>query len=79
MNRNMGSVDRYIRFILGMALLINVAILDISRVPAFILALIGAVMLVTSITGFCPLYVPLKLCTHGEDCGCCKESEAKVE
>jgi len=75
----MGSTDRYIRFMLGLGLLVNAIILDASRAGMFFIVLFGAVMVVTSFTGFCPLYVPLKLCTHGSECDCCKEAEAKAK
>jgi hypothetical protein len=78
MNMNVGSVDRYIRFMIGMGLLCNVIILDASRVCEFFIALLGVILVVTAFTGFCPLYVPLKICTV-RGCECCKDSEANAE
>ncbi|MBN1531553.1 MAG: DUF2892 domain-containing protein [Spirochaetes bacterium] len=77
MNKNIGSVDRYLRFLVGMALLLNVIILDVSRVAEFIIALFGVILVVTSITGFCLLYVPLKICTI-PGCECKSDTEAKA-
>ena len=77
MNKNMGSTDRYVRFMVGAGLLVNAIILDASRAGMFFLVLFGAILVVTSITAFCPLYVPFKLCTHGAECDCCKEAKAE--
>lgn len=63
---NVGGTDRALRFIIGVAALsIAFAALGVSRgeVAGIVVAIIGSLMLFTSIVGFCPAYVPFKLST----------------
>ena len=54
MKRNESTIDRIIRAVLGVAL---VAIgLTVGGTLAVVLYVLAAVMLVTALTGFCPLY-----------------------
>ncbi|NOX64117.1 MAG: DUF2892 domain-containing protein [Chloroflexi bacterium] len=66
MTRNMGNLDRIIRLLL--AVLVGVLYFTgvISGAVAIILGVIAVIFLVTSLIGFCPLYVPLKLSTRKE-------------
>jgi len=62
---NMGTADRVVRIILGVAL-IAYGILT----PSYIIAIIGAIPLLTGIFGICPLYLPFKFntgCRRGDD------------
>lgn len=63
MKQNMGSMDRIIR----VAVAVIVAVLYftdvISGTVAIILGILALVFLLTSVVGFCPLYLPLKLTT----------------
>ncbi len=63
MKQNMGLVDRIIRIVLaaGIAVLIAVNVLPVWL--AVVLGVLGAVFVVTSILGVCPLYLPLKIST----------------
>jgi hypothetical protein len=63
MKQNMGLVDRIIRIILaaGIAVLIALNLLPVWL--AVVLGVVGAVFVVTSILGFCPLYLPFKIST----------------
>lgn len=61
MNQNVGRVDRWIRIILGIALLSLILLL--SGGIRWI-GLIGLIPLVTGIFGYCPLYSLLKLRTN---------------
>ena len=71
MLRNLGAIDRMIRALLGVAL-IMVGIVS----GLWWLYIIAAVVLLTSIVGICPLYLPLKIKTFtkkdkekmGKDC-----------
>jgi len=54
MRRNESNVDRIIRVALGVAL-VGVGI-GVGGTLAIVLYVLAAVMLVTAITGFCPLY-----------------------
>ena len=63
MKRNMGTVDRVIRFILGVAALV-VSFLFIDS-PGWQIALwvVALIMLVTSYFGVCPLYMLFHIST----------------
>jgi len=60
MKANVGSVDRIIRVVLGLALLSLLFVLDGNTRW---LGLIGLVPLVTAAFGFCPLYQVVGLST----------------
>ena len=58
MKKNIGNVDRLLRFIVGAGLL------SLTFVgPQSLLGLIGLIPLLTSMVGFCPLYKILGLNT----------------
>ncbi len=64
MKPNMGTVDRTIR---GVVVLIIAALFffgQVSGVAAVILGVIAVAFLVTSMIGWCPLYVPLGFSTR---------------
>ncbi|UFS61430.1 DUF2892 domain-containing protein [Sulfurimonas sp. HSL-3221] len=65
---NMGTVDKVIRIILGIALIAYGLVAS-----NYIVAVIGLVPLLTGVFGVCPLYIPLKLNTG------CKHEEKKEE
>lgn len=66
MKKNMGTIDRIIR--LGLAAVVAVLYLtgQITGTAAIVLGIIALVFIITSLVGFCPLYVPLKLSTIGK-------------
>ena len=66
MTKNMGNVDRIIRFLLAVLVAVLYFTGVISGTVAIILGIIAAIFLVTSLIGFCPLYVPLKFSTRKE-------------
>lgn len=63
MTRNMGNLDRGLRFLF--ALIIGVLYWTdlISGTLALVLGIIALVLLLTSLIGFCPLYAPFGLST----------------
>lgn len=63
MNKNIGGTDKYIR--LAMALVIGVLFYTklISGNVALLLGIIGVVLALTSLIGFCPLYRLLGITT----------------
>ena len=63
MTKNMGTVDRVIRVIFAVAVAVLYFTGVISGTLAIILGILAAIFLLTSIIGFCPLYVPFKLST----------------
>jgi hypothetical protein len=64
MKKNMGTADRLIRFLLAVVVGILYFTHQITGTPAIILGIIAIVFLLTSLVGFCPLYVPLRLSTR---------------
>lgn len=63
MTRNLGTIDRIIRFIFAAAVGLLYFTGIISGTLAIILGVLAAIFLVTAVVGFCPLYVPFKLST----------------
>ena len=63
MIKNMGTIDRIIRFIFAVAVAVFYFTGVISGTLAIILGILAAVFLLTSIVGFCPLYAPFKFST----------------
>jgi hypothetical protein len=63
MKKNMGTLDRTVRILI--AIILGILILNgkISGTPAWVLGIISVVFLLTSIIGWCPLYVPLGIST----------------
>lgn len=63
MKKNMGSLDRTIRIVVALVIALLYILNVIAGTVAIILGVVAAVFLLTSFAGFCPLYVPLKICT----------------
>jgi len=63
MNKNMGNNDRWIRIIVGIVFVI-LAIFVATGVWAGALYTLGAIMIVTSLIGTCPLYMPFGISTR---------------
>jgi hypothetical protein len=59
--RNVGSIDRIARVVVGLALL---SLWFVLSGPVRYVALVGLVPLVTAAIGFCPLYTLIGLKTH---------------
>jgi hypothetical protein len=56
MAANVGSADRLIRIILGLILIVLPFMSGWSTLGAAVSAVIGAVLVVTALVRFCPLY-----------------------
>jgi hypothetical protein len=63
MTKNMGTIDRIVRFVIAVAVAILYFTGVISGALGIILGVLAVVFLATSIIGFCPLYAPFKLST----------------
>jgi hypothetical protein len=62
LKKNVGQIDRNIRLaVAGVLILLGVWL----AMP--LLSLIGLVVLVTGVLGFCPAYVPLKIDTNKDN------------
>ncbi|MEJ5361170.1 MAG: DUF2892 domain-containing protein [Spirochaetota bacterium] len=66
MKKNMGTIDRLIRTIIAIAIIILYFTGQITGTAAVILGILAVVFLLTSAVSFCPLYVPLKINTKKE-------------
>jgi len=64
MKKNMGTIDRTIRFLLALTVVILYFTGAISGVAAAILGVFALIFIITSFIGFCPLYAPFKLSTR---------------
>jgi small-conductance mechanosensitive channel len=63
MKKNMGTIDRTIRILLAIIIAVLYFTNQISGLAAIILGIVAIAFLITSIVGYCPLYVPLKIST----------------
>ncbi len=63
MKKNMGLIDRVVRAILAVAVLVLYLMNMISGTAAIILGIIAVVFLATSFIGVCPLYLPFGIKT----------------
>jgi hypothetical protein len=63
MSKNLGSADRLIRVVVGIAALVGAFALGFGSVGGILLAVVGAIMLGTAAVGFCPLYRVFGVCT----------------
>ena len=64
MKNNMGVVDRVIRLLIVVAIAILYFTNLISGTLALILGILAVVFLLTSLLGFCPLYLPFGISTR---------------
>lgn len=56
MTRNESGLDRIIRVVIAIAAVAGAAAVGFGSVGAWILLVVAGTMLVTAVTGFCPLY-----------------------
>ena len=63
MKQNMGTIDRVIRVILAILVLVLYLAGSISGTAAIILGIFAVIFFLTSVVGFCPLYGLLKIST----------------
>ena len=60
---NMGTIDRIIRLVAVAVIGVLYFTGQISGAIATVLAVMAFIFLITSLLGFCPVYLPLKLST----------------
>lgn len=66
MKRNMSDADRIIRVVVAAVFAYLYFSGIVTGALGVVLLVLGAVFLLTSVVGFCPLYVPLKFSTYKE-------------
>lgn len=68
MKKNMGGVDRTIRILVAVIVAVLFFTNVISGTLAWVLLTLSVIFVLTSLIGFCPLYLPLGIST-------CKKKE----
>lgn len=63
MKKNMGSIDKIIRFVLAAVFVILYFTNVVSGTLGIILLVLAGVFVLTSLLSFCPLYAPFGLST----------------
>lgn len=63
MVKNMGTTDKIIRLLLAIVFAILYFTKQIRGTLGIILIILAIIFLLTSLVGFCPLYVPFKIST----------------
>jgi len=63
MKKNMGTGDRSLRAALVALCVILILSGAVQEAWAIFLGVLAAVLILTSLAGFCPLYVPLRMST----------------
>jgi len=67
MKKNMGTIDKVIRILVAVVVVVLWLTNVISGTLAIILLALSAVFIVTSFLSFCPLYLPLGLSTRKKE------------
>ena len=63
MKKNMGRLDRTIRLVVALVFVLLVIARVIKGTAAIVLVILAAIFVLTTLLGFCPLYVPLRAST----------------
>jgi hypothetical protein len=63
MKKNMGTLDKVIRILVAVTIVILYFTNVLSGTSGIILLALAAIFVLTSLMGFCPLYLPLGLNT----------------
>lgn len=66
MKKNMGTIDRIIRLLLAVVIIVLYFTGAISGIAAIILGILAIIFILTSIIAVCPLYLPFKISTIGK-------------
>ena len=66
MKKNMGKIDRLARFLFAVIVILLIMFDQITNIAAVVLGIFSIVLLITSATGICPLYYPLKINTKSD-------------
>jgi hypothetical protein len=67
MKKNMGTVDKVIRILVAVIVLVLSFTHVISGTLAVILLILAGIFVLTSLVGVCPLYLPLGLSTRKKE------------
>jgi uncharacterized membrane protein len=61
MKKNLGIIDRAIRVLIAVAIAVLYFTHVVTGTLGIVLLIVGAVLIVTSVVSFCPIYFSLKL------------------
>jgi hypothetical protein len=64
MKQNMGSTDKVVRILIAIAIAVLYFTNLISGTVAIVLLILAGVFILTSLIGFCPLYLPFGMSTQ---------------
>ncbi len=64
MKKNMGTIDKVIRILVAVVVVVLYFTHMIAGTLAIILLALAAIFVITSLLGFCPLYLPFGLSTR---------------
>lgn len=64
MKENMGNIDRAIRIILAIVIVVLYFSGVVSGSVGIVLLIVAGIFLLTSLVSFCPLYVPFNISTR---------------
>ena len=64
LTRNVGTADQVVRVVIGVLVVAALVTGAVTGPLAYLAALIAAIMLVTGVVGFCPLYAILGVRTR---------------
>jgi len=67
MKKNMGTIDKVIRVLVAVIVVVLYFTHVISGVLAIVLLALSAIFVVTSVLSFCPLYLPFGLSTRKKE------------
>jgi hypothetical protein len=67
MKKNMGTIDKVIRILVAVVVVVLYFTHLISGILAIILLILSGIFIVTSIISFCPLYLPFGLSTRKKE------------
>jgi uncharacterized membrane protein len=67
MKKNMGTIDKAIRILFAVVVVVLFLTHVISGVLAIVLLALSAIFVVTSLLSFCPLYLPFGLSTRKKE------------
>jgi hypothetical protein len=67
MKKNMGTIDKVIRILVAVVVVVLYFTHVISGTLAIILLALSAIFIVTSFLSFCPLYLPFGLSTRKKE------------
>jgi len=63
MKKNMGTLDKVVRILIAIVMVVLFFTKVITGLLGIILLVLAGIFILTSIIGFCPLYLPFKIST----------------